>query len=670
MANPQTPNQTKQEVYHSHAMAMATNDNGYQAIGRQGFTSAGFFNVDPGINVRSEYTRNHYEAYRPSESIPLPTTQENYRRIMYMCNAAYQRVGLVRSVIDMMSEFAAEGVEIIHPDAAPNEFYKAWSQKIKLENRVERFLSWYYKAGNVVLSRQFAKLSNEVVQEIRKNDRGGRIPIDYVFYDPTTIELIGDYFGALSGKKKYAIRIPLLNLKLNTGRTPAEKEVYNALPKEVKDAIEGKTTPQTDVALVVIPEEKVYVASYKKDDSEIWGLSFIYSILGDIMYNDKLKLAKLSSLDSWANVTNLWKLGDHKFELLPNPVLSAKLANMLTQHIGGGGRDIIWDSAIELQQFYPPIEKLQNFEEDHNNILLGLGIPEGLVGGSSKGGGDMANNVMSLRNLIKRLEDGRRAVRDWLNAEINIIQEEMGFRTKPYIRFANSDLHDERAYFDLLKNLVDRNILPESRLLEIIDESPELSRIAVQRQEEMRDKGTIPPKASPFHDPNQEMKQEHEIKKIKVQGEMKPKVAPGKKKKKPKESKMNGRPPGSRDSVTRRRSPNKLKGPSKALLVASEIYDFIDNKLNDFALSSYSITDIRKLTSEQKVLLEKAKDAAFASFDPDTNITDDVSFSTDLDLISEFYTNYQVALQEVGSDKLTYEQKRMLKIQSYIDLWI
>lgn len=644
--------ENKQDRYKNHCEAMAESSD-FQAV-------AGHFNVDPGINISSEFTRKNYEFFRPSESIPEATTQENYRKIMRICTRAYDKVGVVRSVIDMMSEFGSEGVEIVHPDEGPNNFYKEWQKKVNLPDRAERFLSWLFKAGNTTLTRQYAQIKSDEVKELKKSDKKGRIPIGYTFYDPYSIELIGDYMGALSSDKSYAIRVPITNLQLNKPKNALEQAVFDGLPKEVKDAISGKIN-YNGAALVPIPKDKIHVAHYKKDDSEIWAKSFIYSILDDIQYNQKLKMAKTASLDGWANVTKIWKLGDHTHDLLPSPALASKLANILTQNVGGGTRDIIWDSAIDLQESYPPIEKLQNFAEDNNNILLGLGVPESLVGGTSKGG-DLANNYLGLRNLIKRLECGRRALTNWLEEEISIINEAMGFRNRPFIRFTNSDLHDERTYFDILKNLVDRNILPESRILELLDEQPELSRIGIQREEKMRRDGDMPKKASPFHDPNMETKQSHEIKKITTQNSFKP-VG----------DKNNGRPQGAKDKISRKRGANRFSGPSKAILEASRIYKIVDQYLDEIALNKFNVDDSRKMTTEQKVQLDKAKNAAFASIEPFTNLKEDniVDIFSNLDdiAIAEFYNAYNICLSEVGLEKITNEQKIMLKLQSYVDIW-
>src|ERR1044071_4644871 len=111
-------------------------------------------NPDPNISIRSPYGRDIYEYYRPNEIIPKADTQEEQRQVMCLCKSAYERVGVIRSTVDMMSEFVAEGLEILHEDAIPNTFWKAWCKKVKLRDRGERFANWLFKSGNAVIRRK------------------------------------------------------------------------------------------------------------------------------------------------------------------------------------------------------------------------------------------------------------------------------------------------------------------------------------------------------------------------------------------------------------------------------------------------------------------------------------------------------------------------------------
>ena len=568
----------KKNTEHLDAFAQSDQAENFKII-KKHEAQAGFYSdIDPGVSVRPGYGRENYEALRPNERIPNPVTQQDYRNIMVMCRMAYEKVGVIRSTVDMMSEFGAEGIEIIHPDAGPNKFYQSWSKRVNLKDRAERFLSWFYKSGNTVVRRKFGKVEGSLASP-RTNFEPGRIPLEYVFYDPSTVDAIGGDLAGLSSDKIYALRVPIGNLMASSNpKNPLEKEVFDGLPQEIKDAIQGRTST-AGVALIRIPNDKVYICHYKKDDSEIWGKSFIYSILEDVFYNNKLKLAKTSALDGWYNVIRLWKVGDHTQtpRIFPSAQEMARLSSVLQQNTGGGAADILWHSAIDLQEFYPPIEKLQNFEENIDAILLGLGVPKGLVGGEAAGG--VTLNYIGLKNLLKRLEAGRRALTHWLEKEVDIIQEAMGFRTRPFIKFSIADLYDEKTYYDILIQLVDRGVLSDETMLDRIKEITPIERKKIKKEIEMRDEEKLYPKASPFFSPESQNQRDHEVKTIKMQGEIeKEKIAI-----KPKTNSNNvsknkgvsvkkaGRPSGTRDSTKRVRRPNRPAKASSYLIQANKI---------------------------------------------------------------------------------------------------
>lgn len=618
-------------------------------------SSAAFYSdVEPGLSVRPEHSRKNYEYFRPGERIPIAKTQDDYQLIMRMCRDAYDRVGVIRSVIDMMSELGAEGIEIIHENENIQKFWNAWSKRVKLEDRAERFLSWLYKSGNVVVRRKVGKINSPEVEELKKKrispgSTPGEIPLEYVFYDPSSVDLVGDYVGALSSNKIYAFKVPITALRqtYNNVNDPMEKKVYEGLPEEIKNAL-SMNNHKGSIAFP-LPEDKIFVGSYKKDDSEIWGKSFIYSILADVFYNDKLKMAKTGGLDSFYNAIRIWKLGDLSLDrpYLPSPEEAEKIVHALEQHSGGGGIDIIWNSAIELSEHYPPVDKLVNFTENIDGILIGLGVPDSLVGGRSDKSASI--NYLGLKNVIKRLEAGRRLIREWLEKEIDVIQKNMGFRTRPFIRFSQDDLHDERTYFNILLGLVDRNVLSDTTILERINEIPEIEKARIAKQEAERKDNTLPEKQGPFQ----------------------PRDVP------PEETKTKekppGRPDGAKDGVKRVRRVDIQKPSSKAkmLLEANRLYGEIET----FVLAEQQIKDVRSLTSEQKVEMENLVTGILAISPPGTKnysmskVADMFENNNSASWTDEFNNVFVELLKQIGSEKLTSAERKLLKAQAYAEIW-
>ena len=448
----------------------------------------GFYsNVEDGVSVRPPFNRKTWERFRPNERIPSKDEE-----IMTACRNAYESVGLIRSVIDLMTEIAVEGLEIVSDNKGIENFFKQWSTKVNLKERAERFANYFVVEGNVVVGRRYESIDVPTVRRMRRDSATAavksKIPLDYVLYDPQTVTLMGGEAAIFSGIKRWAINISPTHISQFKALVKKEGDgVLSGLTDEVKKAI--LTAKNGSNISIPLDEESVYVAHYKKKDSAIWAKSFIYSILHDVIYNEKLRLAKISALDSWYNSVRLWRLGDHKEEILPDIGSIVRLSNVLENH-SGGTLDIIWDSMLQYDQYFPPIEKLENFTENYESMLLGLGVHKSLIGGTSGSSGSN-DSFMGLRNLMKRIDAIRRAITDWIQTEIDIICEELSFSNKPKIKFSVDNLFDQPSYFKLLTELNDRNVISNQTVVEKIGEMWDIEKARIINENKERDEGSV-----------------------------------------------------------------------------------------------------------------------------------------------------------------------------------
>jgi hypothetical protein len=127
------------------------------------YTYRSYVDIEPDRSVRTSMSRNDYYRFRPEEA--MPTRQ---KRIMKMCMDAYDRVGIIRNVIDLMGDFAAQGIDIVHPNKSIERFYKKWFQQVNGIERSERFLNYLYRTGNVAVKRRTAKINAAKEEELRK----------------------------------------------------------------------------------------------------------------------------------------------------------------------------------------------------------------------------------------------------------------------------------------------------------------------------------------------------------------------------------------------------------------------------------------------------------------------------------------------------------------------
>jgi len=630
---------------------------------------AGFYsNIEDNLSFRPPFTRTHYEKFRPGDAVPSDPSD-----IMISCRHAYEKVGLIRSVVDLMTEIAIDGITIVSTNDSTEKFFKSWAKKINLEDLAEKFANYFIVEGNVAVRRKMSSIDVPSVRRMKREPIVGQqeeaeIPMEYIFYDPSTLDLIGGELAVFAGIRKWGLKITSSELSsLRQLVNDNNKDLVNNLPKEIKDLISGKNK-HTNIGyksevIIPIPDDQLYVAHYKKKDSDIWAKSFIYSILHDVIYNEKLRMAKISALDSWYNSVRLWKLGDHKEEILPDVGSITKLANILENHTGGT-MDIIWDSMLNFEQFFPPVEKLQNFDENYESLLLGLGIHKSLIGGDETAAA-ASSAFMGLRNVMKRIDAVRRSITSWIESEIDIISDELGFRTKPIVKFKNDDLFEQSSYFRLLMDLNDRSIISNRTIVEKIGEIYDIESSRISSEEISRESGDSPPKYGPYiqsYIPEENHEKQMELQDTntdpfsttKKDNEKEGGDSPNKQ-----STLKQGRPPGAKDGIQRTR---RHKTTAELTVLAERIQDKLDKVCDNEFLKGLGVKNKRMLTSKQKKELDDIKLGIMS-------IVEDDSFSSMKGLTGHIDENfikiYTDMIRGAGSN-LTHSENRAIRSASYV----
>ena len=194
-----------------------------------------------------------------------------------MADQIYNRVGLVKNVIDLMGDFASQGIRLVHPNKRIQRFYKNWFEKVKGEERSERFLNHLYRTGNIVINRQTAKISLKVADEMYKAKASPdfiinsddmpvekrEIPWIYTFLDPRIVDISGAALSSFVKNKTYTITIPAgLRKLINAPRNDGERRIIDQLPLSIIEAAKDKKPFPLD-------PDKTLVFHYKKDDWKI-----------------------------------------------------------------------------------------------------------------------------------------------------------------------------------------------------------------------------------------------------------------------------------------------------------------------------------------------------------------------------------------------------------------
>lgn len=468
------------------------------------YTYRTYLDIEPNRSVRTSITRNDYYRFRPEEAVPT-----RQKRIMKMCMDAYDRVGIVRNVIDLMGDFGAQGIDIVHPNKAIERFYKKWFEQVRGVERSERFLNYLYRSGNVIIKRRTAKINTSKEAELRRTSGADmevqtpkytkrEIPWAYDFLNPLAVDVLNFYNGMFIGDPIFVMNLSRTTYDSFTASNVTARNTFSKLPPDLQKMVkEGKRQ-------IPLDKDKIEVYYYKKDDWLVWANPMIYAILDDLIMLEKMKLADLAALDGAISQIRLWRVGSLDHKIIPRRDVINKVRDILASNTGGGTMDLVWGPELDFKESQSQVYKFlgsEKYQPVLTSIYAGLGIPPTLTGAST--GGGYTNNYVSLKTLIERLEYGRQLLTQFWQKEIEMVQKAMGFRFPAQIRFDSIILSDESAAKQLLINLADRAIISNETILERFGEMPDIEKTRIRREEQARrNDNTTPQKASPYHNPN------------------------------------------------------------------------------------------------------------------------------------------------------------------------
>jgi len=461
-----------------------------------------YIDIEPSRSVRTSFLRSDYDNFRPGESV-----SNRQKRIIKQCMQAYDKVGIIRNVIDLMSDFASQGLVLVHPNKTIEKFYRKWWQEVGGVDRSERFLNYLYRTGNVVVRRRTAKINKQQEKNLRNSLAADmkiepmkvlkrEIPWSYDFLNPLAIDIKnnGSY---IVGKPEFLLNISKNSYEQLVKTDNSPNTIFKTLPLDIQKRL------QAGDRKIPLDSDNVQMYYYKKDDWLLWANPMIYAILDDIIMLEKMKLADIAALDGAISNVRLWTVGDLDHKIIPTKAAINKLRDILASNVGGGTMDLVWGPELKFTESQSQVYRFlgsEKYQPVLTSIYAGLGIPPTLTGASGSGG--YTNNYVSLKTLIERLEYGREVLSQFWRHEIKMVQKAMGFRLPAEIHFDSIVLSDEAAQKKLLMDLADRDIISQETLLERFREIPSIERVRVRREERERTNDVAAPKkASPYHNP-------------------------------------------------------------------------------------------------------------------------------------------------------------------------
>tara|TARA_R110000824_G_scaffold5445_1_gene25221 strand:+ start:182 stop:2437 length:2256 start_codon:yes stop_codon:yes gene_type:complete len=611
------------------------------ATASQGSRTRNFSDLTTRLSGRPGLRESDYDYFRPDQAVP-----EKHKDIIAFARAAYRRIGLIRNAIDLMGDFACQGVRLVHQNKRVERFYNDWFSRVNGKDTSERLCNLLFREANVPIRMHTAKINKQKRLEMQRSVASpdmnadiklssfskGEIPWQYSFIDPLTVEVVGGPIATLTGNRQYILKLPsnIANMirKLRTSTNPHERELLSQIPQEILEAAENKQG-------VLLPPDKTFVYFYKKDDWQEWADPMTYACFNDLILYERLKLADKTALDGAISKIRIFKLGSLDHKLAPTPAAASALQSILGSNVGGGTTDIVWGPDIELLETGTDVQRFLG-EEKYRPTLMAiyacLGIPPTLTG--TFGASGTTNNFISLKTLTERLNYVRNIVLSFWNHQIKIVQETMGFRFPAQVEFDFMYLDDPAAMTNLLLAMADRNIVSDEFVQRHIKAKPDIEQRRVLSENKGRDSRNLE-KVSPYHT----VDKEHGLEKIALQtGVVSPSQVGVQLKEKngdesalelrrPKEGPSSepvdnpdnpgepGRPKNSRDTQPRKPKEFKPKIKASVELWAKEAQTTISKILNPGILTQFDKKNMRSLTAEEYNQAEQMKFSILYSLD-------------------------------------------------------
>ena len=80
------------------------------ATASQGSRTRDFSDLTTSLSGKPGLRNSDYDYFRPDQAVP-----EKPKDIIAFARASYRRIGLIRNAIDLMGDFACQGVRLVHP---------------------------------------------------------------------------------------------------------------------------------------------------------------------------------------------------------------------------------------------------------------------------------------------------------------------------------------------------------------------------------------------------------------------------------------------------------------------------------------------------------------------------------------------------------------------------
>jgi len=390
-----------------------------------------------------------------------------------LCQKAYANIAMFRNTIDVMSEFSNSNIYLDGGNEKVRRFIYKWLEKIKIWQLKDQYFREYYRSGNVFIYRIDGKYSPEDIRKMQtiyggnnKYISSGKIPLMYVFLNPydiiakrallfsSTEGEFGNYSKLLSEYELESLRNP---------KTEYDEEVFKSLPESTRNKIKKGQWTQ-DGILVKLDSTRLIYSFYKKQDYEPFAMPFGFPVLDDLNWKIELKKIDQAIVKTVENVILLITMGAEPDKGGINPHNLTAMQSLFKNE--SVGRVLVSDYTTKADFVMPDLNKVlgsEKYKVVNEDIREGL---QNIIVGHEK----YKNTEVKARLFLERLKESREAfLNDFLQPQIKLVCESLGFRDYPIACFEDIDLKDEAQFQRVTTRLMELGILTPEQGIRAIE---------------------------------------------------------------------------------------------------------------------------------------------------------------------------------------------------------
>lgn len=391
----------------------------------------------------------------------------NIRDAIELCQKAYANIAVFRNAIDVMSEFANSNIYLEGGSANARDFVYKWFERINLWNLKDQYFREYYRSGNIFLYRIDGKFSKSDFEKMNKiyastlSIRPGKLPVKYIVMNPY------DIVAAQSSSFQSAFYEKILSEydleKLRSPKTEYDQQVFEALEPDIREKIKNGNFTSDGLRIKLDPGHLVY-SFYKKQDYEPFAVPFGYPVLDDINFKMELKKIDQAICRTIENVILLITMGAEPDKGGINPRNMEAMQNLFKNE--SVGRVLVSDYTTKAQFIIPDISKVigpSKYEVINNDIKEGL---QNVIVGDER----YSNTQVKAKIFLERLEESRNAfIYDFLQPQVKMICQNLGFRKYPKVKFEQTDIKDEVQLQRVATRLMELGIITPEQGMNVLE---------------------------------------------------------------------------------------------------------------------------------------------------------------------------------------------------------